>query len=208
MGHVLDETPAEFEASLRFLVDNQEKVGIDALELLVAEPGSRLAQHPEHFGLALDTSGPLTGNPELNYLAGRVGYPMAVGGGPARAEALDRLERVFRTVTPSRAGRLSPSRAASGGGPREAGLFRPHPWVRIVPTDVDGAENRITVVDLVQEQFYALPRRDVEQCADGLLAARTARGRLLLGRLVGAVAGRPYRGTVAEADVEYVGRPS
>ncbi|MGC0422501.1 B12-binding domain-containing radical SAM protein [Embleya sp. AB8] len=208
MGHVLDETPAEFEASLRFLTDNQAKLGIDALELLVAEPGSRLAQHPERFGLALDTSGPLTGNPELNYLAGRVGYPMAIDGGPARAEALDRLERVFRTVTPGRAGRLSPTRAEPGAGPREAGSVRPHSWVRIVPTHIDdGPEHRITVADLVQERLYALPRRDIEHCADGLLAARTTRGRLLLGRLVGALAGRPERGTVTETDIEYAGRP-
>ncbi|MFI1582518.1 B12-binding domain-containing radical SAM protein [Embleya sp. NPDC020630] len=208
MGHVLDETPDEFEQSLRFLTDNQDRIGIDALELLIAEPGSRLARHPEHFGLALDTSGPLTGNPELNYLGGRVGYPMAVGGGPARAEALDRLERVFRTVSPGRAGRLSPPSSTPGTGPREAELVGPHPWVRIVPAELDGVHDRIAIADLARERLYALPRRDVAQRADGLLAARTARGRLLLGRLVGALAGRPHPGTTTEADVEYAGRPS
>ncbi|MER6913588.1 radical SAM protein [Streptomyces sp. NPDC000594] len=198
MGHVLDESPAEFEDSLRFLVANQERIGIDALELLIAEPGSRLARDPGRFGLALDTSGPLTGNPELNYLSGRVGYPMTVGGGPARAEALDRLERVFRTVTPGRAGRLSPPRAAPEAGPRTAGPVRPYSWVRTVPagarpgtgtgTGSRGTADRIVVADLIREEFYGLPRHDVEQRADGLLAARTPRGQRLLARLVAASA--------------------
>ncbi|MGW1975608.1 B12-binding domain-containing radical SAM protein [Streptomyces sp. NPDC001889] len=210
MGHVLDETPAEFEASLRFLRRNQERIGIDALELLVAEPGSLLARRPERYGLALDTSGPLTGNPEFNYLSGRVGYPMAVGGGPGRAEALARLERVFRTVTPGRPGRFAPERPAAGGSgePGETGRVRPHPWVRTVPPEAaagrvgsgSGSRDRIVIADLVREQFYGLPRQDVEQRPDGLLVARTARGRLLLRRLAGAEAGRPWRGAAAAKD--------
>ncbi len=68
MGQVLDETPDEFEASLRFLVDNERRIGIDALELMVAEPGSRLVGSPEEYGLALDTTDRLVGNPELSYL--------------------------------------------------------------------------------------------------------------------------------------------
>ncbi|GLF94914.1 B12-binding domain-containing radical SAM protein [Streptomyces yaizuensis] len=233
MGHVLDESPAEFEDSLTFLVANQERIGIDALELLVAEPGSRLARDPGRFGLALDTSGPLTGNPELNYLSGRVGYPMAVGGGPARAEALDRLERVFRTVTPGRAGRLAPPRTAPGAGPGATGPVRPYSWVRTVPADAGptgagagaggAADDRIVVADLVREEFYGLPRRDVEQRADGLLAARTPRGQRLLARLVAASAAEPcpeprsgpdpeyqavHQATPVEGDAAYMRRPS
>ena len=208
MGQLFDETPAEFEASLRFLVENEAKIGIDNLELMVAEPGSRLTRHPEDFGLSLDTSGPLAGNPEFSYLAGRVGYPLAVHSGPSRAEALDRLVRVFRSVTPGKASTLRPSRSVSGPGSRAVAAVRLHPWVRTVPAGIDPAEDRIAVADLVWEQFYALPRRDVAQHEDGLLTARTDHGGRLLGRLVNAAAGTPHRRTRAAASADHGRRPS
>ncbi|MFE7114575.1 B12-binding domain-containing radical SAM protein [Streptomyces sp. NPDC057654] len=194
MGHVLDERPEEFEESLRFLVANERHIGIDALELLVPEPGSRLAQAPERYGISLDTTGRLAGNPELSYLAGRVGYPLTVHGGPTRAEALARLERVFRTVRPGRVSAAHPPsrRAADRGGPYPPDAARPRPWVRTVPAHLDATPDRIVVADLVWEQFYALPRRDVEQRPDGLLTARTARGRRLLARLVDVSAAEPF----------------
>ncbi len=197
MGHVLDETPAEFEASVAFLVANERHIGIDALELLVTEPGSRLERDPEDYGLALDTTGALGGNPELSYLSGRVGRPQTVRGGPTRAEALDRLDRVFREVRPGRASTVLPSNATAAD---PADAVQPHPWVRTVPAAVAARDDRIVVTDLVWERFYALPRRDVEQRADGLLTARTEHGRRLLGRLAGASAGTVRR--------EHAGRPA
>lgn len=197
MGRVLDETPAEFEASMRFLAANEERIGIDALELMVTEPGTRLARHPEGFGLSLDTSGALDGNAELSYLSGRVGYPLAVDGGPGRAEALERLGRVFRTVRPGRASTVMPPRSPSA---RALEAVRLRPWVRTVPADIDGADARIVVADLVWEQFYALPRRDVERRPGGVLAARTARGGRLLARLAEAGAGIEHRRPSAASD--------
>jgi hypothetical protein len=193
MGQVLDETPDEFEASLRFLVDNERRIGIDALELMVAEPGSRLVGSPEVYGLALDPSDRLAGNPELSYLAGRVGHPLSIPGGPTRTEALDRLVRIFDTVRPGRANASAPSRPAPNGHRSPAvTALRPHTWVRTVPAyAADHAADRVTLADLVRERFYALPRDDVEQRADGLLMARTDRGRRLLARLADAAAGTP-----------------
>ncbi|MEU8140618.1 radical SAM protein [Nonomuraea sp. NPDC048901] len=200
MGYVFDETPAEFEESLRFLAANQERIGIDALELMVSEPGSRLAGDPDGFGLSLDTSGALAGNPELSYLSGRVGHPLTVPGGPTRAEALDRLVRVFHTVKPGKVSAILPRRT---GARATVAAVRPYPWVRTVPAGVDAAGftgakreadtyRRILVADLVWERFYALPRRDVEQRADGVLVARTSQGGRLLARLVEATAGTEH----------------
>jgi anaerobic magnesium-protoporphyrin IX monomethyl ester cyclase len=229
MGRVFDETPAEFEASMRFLVENEDKIGIDALELMVPEPGSRLATDPGAFGLTLDTSGALGGNPELSYLSGRVGPPLTVPGGPTRQEALDRLLHLFRSVRPGRASAVLPPRGTDGHRPRTAAAVRPHPWVRTMPPGggaAEGADDRIVIVDLVWEQLYALPRRDVDQRANDLLAARTARGRRLLARLVdvaaavdvtppgaGAASGRrtaaaEHRVTPAIAGAEPVRRPT
>jgi anaerobic magnesium-protoporphyrin IX monomethyl ester cyclase len=196
MGYVFDETPDEFDTSLKFLIENESKFGIDALELLVPEPGSRLARDPDTFGLSLDTSGPLEGNPELSYLAGRVGYPMTVDGGPSRPQALDRLKRVFRSVTPGMASMSRPPR--TGRGPQATEAIRLYPWVRTVPPEVDDGDGRIIVADLAWEQFYVLPREDVRQRADGLLTARSERGRRLLGRLVEISACTPQPGDQAE----------
>jgi anaerobic magnesium-protoporphyrin IX monomethyl ester cyclase len=198
MGYPLDETPEEFEASMRFLVDNERWIGIDALELMVAEPGSRLTQNPGEFGISLDTGGRLMGNPEFSYLAGRVGYPITVGGGPSREEALRRMARLFHSVTPGRVSTVKPPRPGHGALPRGVAALRPHPWVRIVPAEVDQTAGRIAIADLIWEQFYALPGRDIGHRPDGLLVARTERGQRLLAQLADAAAG------VAEP----AGRPS
>ncbi|OKI02318.1 hypothetical protein A6A06_14800 [Streptomyces sp. CB02923] len=210
MGHVLDERPEEFEESLRFLAANERHLGIDALELMVPEPGSRLAQDPERFGVSLDASGRLAGNPELSYLGGRVGYPLTVHGGPSRTEALARLERVFQVVRPGRVSAVHPPsrRAADRGGRRSADAARPHPWVRTVPARLDAVPDRIVVADLVWERFYALPCRDVEQHPDGLLTARTARGQRLLARLVDVSAAEPCRAVPAAAVAPHIRRPT
>ena len=189
MGYPLDETPEEFEASMQFLVDNEKTIGIDALELMVAEPGSRLTQDPGEFGIAVDTSGRLSGNPEFSYLAGRVGYPITVDGGPTREEALGRLARLFRSVSPGRVSTVRPARPERDTLPQAVTALRPHPWVRIVPAGVDRTDGRIAIADLIWEQFYALPCRDIGYRADGLLFARTERGQRLLAQLADAAAG-------------------
>jgi hypothetical protein len=99
------------------------------------------------------------------------------------------MARLFHSVTPGRVSTVRPSRPAQGAMPRGVAALRPHPWVRIVPADVDRTDGRIAVADLIWEQFYALPGRDIGQRADGLLVARTERGQRLLAQLAGAAAG-------------------
>ena len=98
------------------------------------------------------------------------------------------MARLFHSVTPGRVSTVKPSRPAQGAMPRGVAVLRPHPWVRVVPADVDRTDGRIAIADLIWEQFYALPCRDIGQ-ADGLLFARTERGQQLLAQLAGAAAG-------------------
>jgi len=65
---------------------------------------------------------------------------------------------------------------------------------------VDRTDGLIAIADLIWEQFYSLPCRDVGQQANGLLFARTERGQRLLAQLAGAAAGvvEPAAGIVTE----------
>ncbi|MCI3933800.1 B12-binding domain-containing radical SAM protein [Streptomyces sp. AN091965] len=192
MGGLLDETEEEAEESLRFLERNREKFAVDAFELMVVEPGTRLLAEPRSFGVALDGSAAFADNRELNYLGGRVGTRHTVAGGPGRPEMLQRLKHGMRRISAAGAG---PAEAAARPPARPTAL-RPHPWIRcappgLAPNGPDGGS--FLLADPVREQVYALPTDHVTRGAapDGLLAATSARGRSLLGKLAAADAGVP-----------------
>lgn len=192
MGGLLDETEEEAEESLRFLERNREKFAVDAFELMVVEPGTRLLAEPRSFGVALDGSAAFADNRELNYLGGRVGTRHTVVGGPGRPEMLQRLKHGMRRISAAGAG---PAEAAARPPARPTAL-RPHPWIRCAPPGLaphgpDGGS--FLLADPVREQVYALPTDHVTRGAapDGLLTATSARGRSLLGKLAAADAGVP-----------------
>ncbi|QCX79870.1 Radical SAM superfamily protein [Streptomyces sp. YIM 121038] len=183
MGGLLDETEEEAEESLRFLERNREKFAVDAFELMVVEPGTRLLAEPGSFGVALDGSAAFADNRELNYLGGRVGRRHTVVGGPGRPAMLRRLQHGMRRIS------------AAGAGPAEAparpAALRPHPWIRCAPPGLAPRGGSFLLADPVRDQVYALPKDHVARSAapGGLLAATSARGRSLLGKLAAADAG-------------------
>ncbi|WP_405986854.1 B12-binding domain-containing radical SAM protein [Streptomyces sp. NBC_00872] len=191
MGGLFDETQAEAEASRTFLQDNETRIGIDVLQLMVAEPGTLLSAEPGRYGVALDRSGPLTANPELNYLGGRHGLPMTAPGGAGRAESLRRLTDTFETVKPQGNDALPPHLRRTEGGVTPIWRARLRPWARPVPMSaadaLTGGDTRsLLLADLVWQQIFALPREHIgvaEEAAD-VLTARTEPGAKLLGRLV------------------------
>jgi anaerobic magnesium-protoporphyrin IX monomethyl ester cyclase len=184
MGGLLDETEEEHEASVRFLEHNRGRFGVDVVELLVAEPGTRLVTDPQEFGVVLDASGSFADNRELNYLSGRVGVPHAAIGGLRRTDA---LQRVKGTV--SRISAIIGTPAESVQQPLAA--LRPHPWIRFAPERLspDGAD--LLAADPIQERVYRLPSQHVFRAAgDGeRLIASTSQGRSLLDRLLAAGVG-------------------
>ncbi|MFD7341159.1 B12-binding domain-containing radical SAM protein [Streptomyces violascens] len=192
MGGLFDETAAEAEESRRFLRSNEDKIGIDVLQLMVAEPGTLLANNAEGHGVELDRRGPLAANPELNYLGGRHGYPLSVPGGPEREESLRRLIDTFEGVRPQGNDALPPHlrrHRSQGDLVRRARL---RPWVRPVPPGlaaalVDPDTGSLLLADLVWQQVFALPRADVGVEEDGtVLTARTESGSARLRRLAAA----------------------
>jgi hypothetical protein len=190
MGGLMDETEDEHEASVRFLERNRGRFGVDVVELLVVEPGTRLVADPLDFGVNLDTSGPFADNRELNYLGGRVGLRHTVIGGPRRTDA---LRRVKDTVSRISAILAAPAESA----PCLVAALRPHPWIRYAPNRLSPDGTSLVVADLVRQKVYRLPKRHVSRTVGQgeTLIAATAEGRSLLGRLLaadlGAVADEP-----------------
>ncbi|MFJ2766481.1 B12-binding domain-containing radical SAM protein [Streptomyces sp. NPDC087300] len=193
MGGLLDETEEEYEDSLRFLERNREKFAIDAFELMVAEPGTRLVADPQEFGVVLDGSGSFADNRELNYLGGRVGKRHTVIGGPGRPDMLRRLKDGMRRISAAPAG----SAETGARAPVRHMALRPHPWIRCAPdrlaprgTGGPGGGS-LLLADPVREQIYSLPKNHVTRSAApaGPLTATSARGRSLLDKLAVADAG-------------------
>ncbi|MCC2279048.1 radical SAM protein [Streptomyces sp. ET3-23] len=188
MGGLFDETDDEAKASREFLRANETKIGIDVLQLMVAEPGTLLAADAARYGITLDRTGALDANPELNYLGGRHGYPLTAPDGPGRATSLHRLTDTFRAVRPQGNDALPPhQRHSRTHGPVRHARLRP--WVRPVPSaaaEGTGAGS-LLLSDLVWQQIFALPREHVAVEEDAYtLTARSDRGARLLGRLVAA----------------------
>ncbi|ATL25375.1 B12-binding domain-containing radical SAM protein [Streptomyces formicae] len=190
MGGLLDETEEESEDSLRFLERNRDKFAVDAFELMVAEPGTRLVADPHAFGVVLDGSDAFADNRELNYLGGRVGRRHTVIGGPERPDMLRRLKQGMRRISAAAAG---PAEAAAHS-PAEHLALRPHPWIRCAPARLaprgPGGDSSL-LADPVREQVYSLPKSHVTRSdAPGSpLIATSAHGRSLLGKLAAADAG-------------------
>ncbi|MFI6153825.1 B12-binding domain-containing radical SAM protein [Kitasatospora sp. NPDC051170] len=192
MGGLFDESTAEAEASREFLRENESKIGIDVLQLMVAEPGTLLTADADRYGVTLDRSGPLSSNPELNYLGGRHGHPMTVSEGPDRAESLQRLIDTFQAVKPQGNDALPPHQRRAKAAPAPVWRARLQPWVRPVPPDAaeellgPGATS-LLLSDLVWQQLFAVPHEQIGVTEDGdVLVARTEPGARRLGRLVAA----------------------
>ncbi|MFE0177175.1 B12-binding domain-containing radical SAM protein [Streptomyces sp. NPDC059002] len=207
MGGLLDETEEEAEESLRFLERNREKFAVDAFELMVAEPGTRLVADPHCFDVRIDSSDTFADNRELNYLGGRVGRRHTVVGGPERPDMLKRLKYGMRRIAAG-AAPAAPAPAPARAAPVEAGppapteaaaqhmALLPHPWIRCAPARFDlhsptAGGGSSLLADPVREQVYSLPKNHVTQSAasGGPLIATSAQGRSLLGRLAAADVG-------------------
>lgn len=181
MGGLLDETEDEHEASVRFLERNRGRFGVDVVELLVAEPGTRLITDPRDFGVVFDRSGRFADNRELNYLGGRVGVRHAVIGGLRRTDA---LQRVKGTV--SRISTIIGAPAESVAKPVVA--LHPHPWIRYAPNRLSSNGTALLMADPIQQKVYRLPKRHVSRAVGHgeALIANTGKGQSMLGRLLAA----------------------
>jgi len=156
MGGLLDETPAERDASEAFLAANADKIGIDVMQMLVMEPGTYLADRPEEFGLRVDSRERLRGNSLLNYGQGRMGYRFDYPDGDSFDRRLEAFVGIHSNVAPQKNDELPPA--------HRTGLQRPVPdtcepvalqllpWVRVLQRADDAV-----LADLLWQRLFALP---------------------------------------------------
>ncbi|MFI8298670.1 B12-binding domain-containing radical SAM protein [Streptomyces nigra] len=176
MGGLPGETAEEARASREFLVRNSARLGIDAAQMMIAEPTSLLASEPRHrVGLTLADGDTLQSNSGFSYLAGRHGRAIAYEG-TSREERADWLRETVRVVLPGKNDEKHP-RWKKAGGARPMDELVLHPW--IVPL-----EGRL--IDLRWRMRYGIGPGHVTLRSSGAvhrLTARTDQGRRLLGLL-------------------------
>jgi len=175
MGGLFDETPEEAEASRAFLVANAGRIGIDVVQMLIVEPGTRLEAEPEAYGLATTAEAPLQANEQFSYLGGRVGRSYRFLSGEDWAGRSQQLSRLMDTVLPGKNADRHP-RFRRGGTASAEGVaaLRLHPWVV-------GSGPRL--VDLRWALTYRLLDDLRYEPRSHSLHASTPRGRAVLERL-------------------------
>jgi anaerobic magnesium-protoporphyrin IX monomethyl ester cyclase len=164
LGGIPGETEDEFLDSLRFLELNQEKIGIDVIQMLVAEPQSTLHDRPEAFGIRLTLDAELRGNTLLNFGGGRMGHAFTYLDGPQFDARLERCLQIHDNVVPQKNDELRPARRAIPlCSPDVSDVVRLHPWVRIFQANKG---ERLLLADLVWQRFYQLDSEGVSAALD------------------------------------------
>ncbi|WP_437761781.1 radical SAM protein [Sorangium sp. So ce281] len=189
MGGILDETPEELAASEAFLTKNADKIGIDVMQMLIVEPGTRLSEDPARYGLALEEGAALQGNALLSYGQGRVGYRLRVmEGDPSFEERQERFLSIHHNVHPRKNDDLPPERRHPR---RSAPVFalRLFPWARPLRARLDGGPPGTFLVNLLWQTFHRLP--PALHTEGDTLVATDGDGAALLGRLRATGAGEP-----------------
>ena len=177
MGGLPGETEDDARASEAFLRANQDKIGIDIMQLLVLEKGTLLHDDPAAHGLEMAADGTLRGNERLNYGMGRMGPAFSYRDGPQFSEREADFAGSYDRVLPQKNTDVSPdrrtqARAMDPVDPDATELIL-HPWIRLL----DG-EDAPVLADLRWQRFLRLPGavlREGRLCLPLLPAERSAR---------------------------------
>lgn len=160
MGGILDETPDEFSASLEFLRKNFNKIGIDTMQMLIAEPKTFLTENASKFNILIQDSSELRGNSLLNYCLGRVGYKFLYQDGDTFDQRLKQFSQIFHKVNPQKNDELQPIKKHVNKKSLDDELeahdkssqFDLFPWIRILESG-----DSYIVIDLLWQKFYRIP---------------------------------------------------
>ncbi|ASS76608.1 hypothetical protein CIG75_17640 [Tumebacillus algifaecis] len=183
MGGILDETEAEVAASQAFLAENAHKIGIDVMQMLVAEPKTYLTDEAERFDIVWKDTEELRGNRLLNYGMGRMGKDFLYKDGDTFAKRLERFVEIYETVTPQKNSNLAPHKRKRGAKTQPEPVTRVQllPWVRVIEAVQKPDQPRQKfVADLLWQRLYVLPDVLIQQGDEGLLLAEREEGHSVL----------------------------
>jgi anaerobic magnesium-protoporphyrin IX monomethyl ester cyclase len=167
MGGILDETEEEFQESLQFLLRNADKIGIDVMQMLVAEPTTYLAENPERYGIRIVSNTKLRGNRLLNYGMGRMGYDFHYPDGDTFLARLEQFLSIFRHVQPQKNDELPPDARWEKENEQELSRIEEiqlYPWVKVIQASVgERKEERRFIVDMLWQRFFHFPEKVIKQ---------------------------------------------
>ncbi len=167
MGGILDETEEEFQESLQFLLRNADKIGIDVMQMLVAEPTTYLAENPERYGIQIVSTTQLRGNRLLNYGMGRMGYDFHYPDGNTFLSRLEQFLSIFRHVQPQKNDELPPDARREQNHEQDRDRMEEiqlYPWVKVIQASVgEGKEERRFIVDMLWQRFFHFPEEVIKQ---------------------------------------------
>lgn len=164
MGGLFDETKTELANSIAFLKRNEHKIGIDVMQMLIIEPNTILAKHPEQFNLQPVVMDQLRGNEALNYGMGRVGQDYRFLSGGNFDTRLRAFFQLYEQVNPANNDELSPDKRVELSAQSSSILpsirkIRLFSWVKLLlnvkEPHWDTAQHLL--VDLLWQRFYVLP---------------------------------------------------
>ncbi|ORI13546.1 radical SAM protein [Rhodococcus sp. 1168] len=173
MGGLPGETEEEAVQSRQFLVDIADRIGIDAAQMMIAEPTSLMFEHHTSSDyLTVDRGDELQSNSDFSYLGGRHGHVIDYEGAD-REERSNWLTETIRVVAPGKNDEKHP-RWKKRGSVAERSALQLHPWI-VVHDSI--------LMDLRWQLRYNIALDHVNIIDRGnrtVLEARTGKGRSLL----------------------------
>ena len=159
MGGLPGETSEEAAESRAFLKRNAHKFGIDVMQMLICEPGTRLQQNPAAFGLELvPGDGSIQSNRRYSYGQGRAGIPFLQPDGDSFARREAEFEKLFWETPAGKNDLLPPTVRPLDVQDGEVTALRLHPWIRCVEANMAAdQEPRPLLLDLLWQTFYGQP---------------------------------------------------
>ncbi len=155
IGGLPNENEEEVMNSEEFLKKNADKIGIDVMQMLVAEPTTYLAKNPEKYNVTITSDEELRGNKLLNYGMGRMGATFNYSDGDTFNERLNRFLEIYKNVNPQKNDELPPDKRSSTESRDDLNgnsyILQLYPWVRVIKSD------RIFLMDFLWQRVFPLP---------------------------------------------------
>jgi radical SAM superfamily enzyme YgiQ (UPF0313 family) len=151
IGGLPGETEDEIKCSEEFLLKNQDKIGIDVMQMLVLEPGTYIYEDTNNPEIHIQSRKNLRGNKLLNYGMGRMGATFQYSDGITFEEKLNRFLQLHKNVNPQKNDELPPDKYKREGKDITSNTLFINPWTKIIKLD------KTYIMDFVWQRIFLVP---------------------------------------------------